>query len=393
MAAYTEVTNENVFQRLGSSIKNVLVGLILFAISFPLLWWNEGRSVETYKRLQEGAGAVVEVSADEIDSNREGGLVHISGMASTDAILEDPVFGISANAIRLSRDVEMYQWDEDRDTDTKTKVGGGKETVTTYTYDEVWADHSIDSSGFTDPAAPKNPGSMPYRSQDWSADKVQVGAFSLSDSLISEIGGTEPVAVTSNTIDSVASTVSKPVQLYGPGLYIGSAPGTPQIGDLKIWFSRTPPSDVSVVAKQQSELLTTYTTQHGNLQLLKMGIVSPEAMFAAAEQENGVITWVVRLLGFILMAVGIGTIFAPLAVMGDVIPFIGSMMRMGTGVVAGVLAFALSLGTIAVAWLAYRPVLGIALLAVALAAVVGVRHLAGGKEPLPPPPPPPPPPG
>ncbi len=157
MAAYTEVTNENVFQRLGSSIKNVLVGLILFAISFPLLWWNEGRSVETYKRLQEGAGAVVEVSADEIDSNREGGLVHISGMASTDAILEDPVFGISANAIRLSRDVEMYQWDEDRDTDTKTKVGGGKETVTTYTYDKVWANHLIDSSGFSDPAAPKNP--------------------------------------------------------------------------------------------------------------------------------------------------------------------------------------------------------------------------------------------
>ena len=34
MAAYTEVTNENVFQRLGQSIKNVLVGLILLPFRF-----------------------------------------------------------------------------------------------------------------------------------------------------------------------------------------------------------------------------------------------------------------------------------------------------------------------------------------------------------------------
>ena len=45
--------------RLMESIKSVLVGFVFFIASFPLLFWNEGRAVQTAKSLKEGLGAVV----------------------------------------------------------------------------------------------------------------------------------------------------------------------------------------------------------------------------------------------------------------------------------------------------------------------------------------------
>jgi hypothetical protein len=65
------------------------------------------------------------------------------------------------------------------------------------------------------------------------------------------------------------------------------------------------------------------------------------------------------------MLIGLKMVFEPLGVLADVLPFLGSIMRVGTGFVAGVLAFVLTLITIAIAWLFYRPVLGVTLLVVA----------------------------
>ena len=66
------VDNPSWAQRLGSSFKGVLVGLALFIAGFPILFLNEGRAVDTAKRLKEGAGAVVDVPADKIDAANEG---------------------------------------------------------------------------------------------------------------------------------------------------------------------------------------------------------------------------------------------------------------------------------------------------------------------------------
>ena len=45
-------------QRLGSSFRGVLTGFALFIAGIVLLFWNEGRAVDTAKRLKEGAAAV-----------------------------------------------------------------------------------------------------------------------------------------------------------------------------------------------------------------------------------------------------------------------------------------------------------------------------------------------
>jgi hypothetical protein len=55
----------------------------------------------------------------------------------------------------------------------------------------------------------------------------------------------------------------------------------------------------------------------------------------------------------------------PLSVFADVIPLLGSVVGAGAGVIAFLLAAAGSLITISIAWIFYRPLLGIGLLALA----------------------------
>lgn len=404
---FTAVTRQNVFQRLGQSIKGVIFGLLLLVVAFPLLWWNEGRAVHRAQTLEQGRGKVVSILAEDLTPDAEGKLVHISGKAETDAVLRDPVFGVTAQALRLDREVQMYQWDEETYTETRTKLGGEKETVTRYEYVKRWAAEPIDSSRFRQPGGHDNP-SMPYRDHTEWADDVSVGAYQLNARQIRRLDRTEPLPVSSDILGALPADLRGRAAMHGPGLYIGTDPGLPRVGDLKVRFAQAPPALITIVAQQAGRSFQPFQLKKGSIDELRYGSLTADEVFTAAEQENIVLTWILRGAGFLLMAIGLGTLFAPLAVIGDVIPILGSIMRFGIGIFSGVLAFALSLATIAVAWIAYRPLFGIGLLAVAIGSVILVRQLSGRKEPTPaaagprpgpppaatgaPPPPPPPPP-
>ena len=75
-------------------------------------------------------------------------------------------------------------------------------------------------------------------------------------------------------------------------------------------------------------------------------------------------------IGFLMMLIGLNMVFKPLSVLGDVIPFIGDLIGMGTSVVSFLIALPCWLICIAIAWIFYRPVLGIILLILAVAAAV-----------------------
>ena len=87
-------------------------------------------------------------------------------------------------------------------------------------------------------------------------------------------------------------------------------------------------------------------------------------MFDKAQRDNTIFTWIIRGLGCLLMLIGLSLIFKPLVVVADVIPFLGDLLGMGLGLFATIIALPLSLITIAIAWIFYRPVIGIILLSV-----------------------------
>ena len=421
--AVTEVTEEGWGSRLGKSFGGVIVGIILFFGSIALLWWNEGRAVTTAKALAEGEGNVVAVKdISKVDSANAGKLVHMSGEAATTETLTDPTFALSKNAIGLSRKVEYYQWVEHKSEKREKQMGGSEKVITTYTYSKEWVSSPQDSSAYKE-AGHENrvfmtlPGDCDVR-----AKEVSFGAFKLTSGQISRIGGAEPVSLEDYTIpvamannaevqggntlylhmnpgrvvQPVATTVPAPVEgqpVAQPVATTVPAPveGQPvaqpvqqptivfdteaQIGDMRVqWSFVAPQRTISLVAVQVNNTFEPYTAEDGGgeVDLLTDGVKSAKAMFNDAKSANTMLTWILRGVGFFAMFIGLSMLVAPLEVICDVLPFLGNIVGAVSKGVCFVIALVISLLDIALAWLFYRPVVGIIL----LAAVAGVIYLA-----------------
>lgn len=369
---FTEVTHTSWFSRIGGAFKGILMGLVLFVVAFPLLFWNEGRAVKTHKTLQEGGKTVVTVASDNVDVANAGKLIHVTGLADTEAILTDPTFSVSAKAMKLRRIVEMYQWNETSQSKTKKKLGGGTETITEYSYNQLWSDKLISAASFKVPSGHQNPASLPYGSTQQTADRVVLGAFTLSPSLVSKINTFEPLAVTSDT--PLPAAVKDTAQVVDAGFYIGTNMASPQVGDVRVKFEMVKPLQVSVIAKQAGNTFEPYVTQaSGTIELLQIGVHTADAMIQQAQESNKMLTWLLRLVGFVFMLAGLNLVFKPLAVVADVLPIAGTIVSAGTGIISFLLATLASLITIAIAWIVYRPLLGIILLAIAVGVTVAIK--------------------
>jgi Transmembrane protein 43 len=370
--SYREVTSESWFSRIKNAFAGILIGLLLFVVAFPLLFWNEGRAVKTYKTLKEGGGAVVSVASDKVDPANADKLIHVAGLADTQATLTDPLFGISAKALKLSRDVEMYQWEEKSEKKTTEKLGGGTETVTTYTYNKEWSKRLNNSSSFKQAADHKNPSAMPYPEDKQVAPVVTLGAFDLSPALVCKIDREQVFPLGGDT--RIPESLQGKVKVVNASFYVGADPANPQIGDARITFKVTPSTEVSVIAQQKGKSFGPYlTTAGGTIELLQTGIHNAAAMIQKAQADNTLMTWLLRGLGFILMLIGLSLIMKPLSVLASVVPFLGKVVEMGTGLIAFLLAAIFSLVTIAIAWIVYRPLLGGLLIAGAVALVVVIK--------------------
>jgi hypothetical protein len=376
---FVEVTSKGWFSRIMESIKSVAVGLILFVVAFPLLFWNEGRAVRRAKTLETGAKQVITVKADAVDSANEGKLVHLTGLATTDETLSDSEFGVATNAIKLVRNVQMYQWKQTTESKTRKKIGGGEETVTEYKYDKVWSGDVIKSDEFKHPEGHSNPGSMAFESKKQTAQKVTLGAFVLSPSLVEEINKTEALPVTESTLAQLPRDTRERMKAISGMYYIGKNPTDPQIGELKISFEFVKPTTVSIVSRQVGNTFEPFMMDTGNIELLQMGTVSADSMFKQAQQENVFMTWILRLVGFIMMMIGITMVFKPLTVVADVLPILGDILGLGIGIFAGIVSLALSLLTISIAWVFYRPLIGIPLLIIAVG-LIAVFFVIGKKK-------------
>ena len=375
---FSEVTSRSWFSRIGDSLKGIIVGVVLVIVSIGVLFWNEGRAVRRYQALKEGAGSVISVKSDSVDPSNDGRLVHMSGLATTGETLTDPDFGISENVIKLRRTVEMYQWEEEKNSETRKKLGGGEEIKTTYSYKKSWSSSLIDSSGFKKQEGHENPAGFPHESITITAKSVSVGAFALSPGLIEMLSSYEPLQARAEDIQAEKTEnvgghdVQSPKKPFQGGYYIGKDPAHPEIGDAKVSFSVVRPANVSVVSRQRGESFEPYQLESGEtIELLENGTLSADSMFKQAQSANSTLTWILRFVGFFMMLIGFGMILKIISVIGDVLPLLGDLLSVGTGLISLLVSVLISLVTIAVAWLFYRPLLGVLL----LLAAFGVAYL------------------
>ena len=371
--AVTETETIGWGQRLGGSIKGVVAGLAIFIAGFPVLFLNEGNYVKMAKALDEGEGACVEVESNaEVDPEMNGKLVHMSCKAETDDILSDDTFGVSTKAIRLTRKVEMYQWREHSKTTEKKKLGGKVEKTTVYTYSKDWSEELIPSTEFKE-SGHENPGSMEFSSETKYAENVRFGAFRLNDKQVKRMGDAMTYAFPASFTCKVDRVQVQGATIYVPEvttrenrLNVRKVAAMPRIGDMRVTFKVVYPHDVSLVAKQKGDTFVGYTAKTGKkVDLFSDDVKDAAEMFASARSGNSLFTWIVRIGGFLMMFIGISMILKPLSVLCDVLPILGDIVEMGAGVVAFLVALVCAFATIAVAWLFYRPVIGVILLAAA----------------------------
>jgi hypothetical protein len=378
-----EKTSTSWFSRLGGAVTGALFGLVFVIVAIVALFWNEGRSVATYKSLKEGLSIVVTTDPAQIDPSLEGKRVHIESDVVPAADVVDAETGITASGVvGLSRNVEMYQWVETQNSTTEKKLGGGEETVTTYSYAKDWSSSAQDSSGFKEPQGHENPDFW-LPSNETLVDTAQLGAFSVAGSQIASVGAREALAITDESAASASAALGYPGEgrAVMQALYFGADEKAPQVGDTKISFEKIVLPEVSIVGMQHGDGLMEYITQNGyELFLLAAGREPYSTMFADSQADNVILTWIIRVAGIFGLFIGFASILRIFSVIGDVIPFVGSLIAFGTGIISFVLALSVGVTVIAIGWFVVRPLLSIGLL-VLVAAVVWVYTKYGRKKP------------
>lgn len=409
--AYTEKTTTGYGTRVGNSIKATLMGFVIIIGATILLWWNEGRAVKTADMLEDAQGACVEMpNPDKMDKSLDGELVCGTAMATTDEVLTESEFGISENAISLSRKVEYYQWVEHSESKSEDKLGGKQETTTTYTYKQEWVSSPVNSADFKDPAYQgKNYTWTTVEPQDIWAEKVTFGAYVLNESLIHSISSTEPVeldvnfqvlqsmnksiadtyarikgntAVLSNQVIDAVTAVADSTNLgdsiqgnqvdldyvhqAGNVIYYGRTPNAPEVGDVRVTFEKTVPAKVTVVSVVDGNTFKPFVAKNKKkFQTLRMGKKTIEEIFEEENESNTMWTWILRIVGILLVISGFKSLFSFLETLLKVVPFLSSIFAFGVGIICTIVGIVYSLIVIALAWIFYRPVLGIILLVIA----------------------------
>jgi hypothetical protein len=243
-------------------------------------------------------------------------------------------------------------------------------------------DHPIDSSSFKQPAEHENP-SMEIRGRSFQVTEGKLGAFTLDKAVLDQIGGAEVLSLTPEQRDKIRAAYAgtKKLSVVDGGIFLGWNPSSAIVGDYRISYEVVPLGTISVVGQQRGSQFAPYQTTAGDqLLMVDRGNVPAGQMFKEAESANKVLTWIVRCAGLILLAIGFGLLLSPVAMLADVVPLLGSIVRMGTGVIAFFLGVVVGTITIAVAWFYYRPLFGIGILVIGAVVAAVTAYYGRSKQ-------------
>ncbi len=359
---FTEVKTTSRSERKTPFIVEIIFGLIAFICAFPFLWKNEARSVNCIKTIREGKKIVISVPVEKIDPLNNEKLVHVSGRVTTDEILKDKLFGVQEKVLKLKRIVKMYQWHERKEEKNSTRTDSTTTTTITYSYYKDWSDSLIDSSKFKIATEHSNPLVMTYESLELISPCIRMGAFKVGECFIKEIQSFLPYPLSRKNFEAMDEKLKKDYKFIQGKYYRGDVEN-PKVGDLCIAYETIRPTEISIIGRQTQGSIEEYNLKNGTIKLLQPGRLNAAEMFEASKLKNTLLTWELRFFGFFLMWWGFCSILKPIKILCDLIPFLGGFFGVLIRIGSFIVSLALSLATIAIAWLFCRPLFSILLLA------------------------------
>jgi hypothetical protein len=365
----TEVTTRSWGGKIMDSIKGVVFGLVLFLAAFVVLWVNEGRTDLSKVAAKE----TVPVDATVLDTTHEGKPVSVTGMLSSYETLGDPEFLSPGKFLVLTRNVEMYAWVEKSESKTEKNTGGSETTTTTYSYVQEWTSSPADSSTFKDPAGHTNP-PMQYQDQTFYVNNASVGVYPVDIRSLSLPGETEVVLNASMVNPRYSGMINGNYIFIKPGGYGYYGESTaPAVGDLRIHYTALNSDiNVTVFGLLQGGRIVPYIYK-GKDTLYHARAGTRDEAIATLHKEYQTVGWILRLVGFLMMWIGLTMCFAPINAVLDVLPFLGNVGRGLIAVVMFIVALGLSLATIIVSMIAHNPIA----LIITIVVLIGVVFLVG----------------
>eukprot|EP00930_Biecheleria_cincta_P084284 TRINITY_DN73777_c0_g1_i1.p1 TRINITY_DN73777_c0_g1~~TRINITY_DN73777_c0_g1_i1.p1 ORF type:complete len:521 (-),score=52.60 TRINITY_DN73777_c0_g1_i1:298-1824(-) len=249
--SFTDTEETSVFDAISDKFSGACGGLVLFIFGFPVLWANEMRVVRMAQLFLRAESIAKTVNSEKVEKNNEACLVHTRGTAATTETLEDSKFGLRAtNSVKLRRHIEMYQWVEKSHTRERDKPGGGKEKITTYTYEKEWSPMACRTEHSTTHVNPK----LPLKGTVQQVSSVTLDAFKIPQELISKMTAWQPCTSECKTFTASDVPCLREAGLNGKYIQSGADRGfSPQIGDLRIFFDRVPCGPVTALAVQHND--------------------------------------------------------------------------------------------------------------------------------------------
>ena len=397
--AYQEVTTTGYGTRVGNSFKAIGSGILLFCLGTALLWWNEGRAVKTEKMLDD---AEFGIGANAISIRRS--VEYYQWVEHSQTKKEDKLGGKEVTTTTytyskqwVSSPVQSSQF-HDPAYQNKNMV------LTTVEDSQQYAEnvsfgayklnesliHSISSregmdlaiaedmlkqfNSNTQAAYERFYGVQKSIKQPTTQQPVQTP--SIPDSIRALLSDSAKAVL--DSLQAVNDSINKQMEnaenkkdldyihVANNILYFGRVPGAPEVGDVRVTFEKVVPAKVTVMAVVDGDTFKPFKAKNGKrFQTLVMGKKSGDEIIEAEKEANNMLLWALRIIGIMMVIGGLKGIFGFIETILKVVPFIAGIFGWGIGIVCTVIGVAWSLIVIAIAWLFYRPLLGIALLVLA----------------------------
>lgn len=328
--------------KLTGSIKGILIGLLFFLGSFVLLYINEGRA-----DISMVAKDAISIDSAAVASDYEDQLVVTTGDITATSLLGD-LYLKEGDYVYLRRDVEVYAWDEEVQTDKN-------DDTKTYSYKKVWTSSPEDSSKFKQTEHMNI--SPLVEDESFIADGVKVGVYEVDldkmtlPSLETVKLSDENVLPGGRMLDEYEEYFERiediPAEVSGDYIYKGfGTVEAPEIGDVRIKYSAlNVGEEITVFGVLKGNAIKTYVDGNKN-KLYRAFLGTAEESVAQMSDEHNTSIWLLRVLGFILMWIGLGTMLGPISAALDFVPLVGSLSRSLIGIVTFIIAGILTVLTV-----------------------------------------------
>jgi len=364
-----KVERKSYGQRILDSFVVLLIGFLLFIGSFIVLFVNEGR--ENFANYALKATVFDQTQTYETDD-----LVYIVGNLSATTYASDTY--LKANDyIYIERIVEMYAYVEYEHTQTREKLGGSTETVYTYTYQLEWTQSPKKSNTYQgdDTEKPKDiPAnydswidSMPKNDSD-KAKGVTINGINVANGF--DLSGAKQLSITKDDVQNLTNNETVVDNMIYRANN-GSA-DNPKLGDIRIRYIAIKASDKGLLlARFNNNQFEPFLTKKGS-QLYRFfaGVESQSEAVKILNSEYKASLWLLRIVGFIMMFIGLLLIGNPVTTLISVIPIFAKIGRNIYAILALIISLVLTSLTVIIAMIFNNVYLAIATVVILILIVV-----------------------